>query len=195
MSVTEEITPVHDVETPPGALIVEPEVRHAAEMWRVARDSKTLDVNSSYAYLVYCRDFARTSRVAVIDGRVVGFVIGHVRPESPHHLFVWQIAVDESARGKGLAGRLLDELFGAVAASDDVHSVETTITDDNEASQKLFASFAKRWQKAPITVDPLFEPAHFPDGHDAEKLYEIGPIFVLDDGIADDARELVATEP
>lgn len=165
-------------------------------MWRIARDSKTLDLNSSYAYLVYCRDFRRTSRVAVVDGQAVGFIIGHVRPERPHHLFVWQVAVDESYRGRGLAGRMLDELFAGVAAAYDVHTVETTITDDNQASQKLFSSFARRWQMAPLTVDPLFEPEHFPDGHDAEKLYEIGPIFVIDDSVEHHSeRELVDAEP
>ncbi|MCW4457218.1 diaminobutyrate acetyltransferase [Microbacterium sp. MPKO10] len=180
MSATQAITNVQ-VESDSTERIVAPGPEHAAEMWRIARDSVTLDLNPSYAYLVYCRDFSSTSRVAVVDGKVVGYVMGHLRPEKPHHLFVWQIAVDESYRGHGLAGRLLDELFGDVAASAEVHTVETTITDDNEASQKLFASFARRWQKAPMTVDPLFEEKHFPDGHDAENLYEIGPIFFLDD--------------
>ncbi|GAB2528316.1 diaminobutyrate acetyltransferase [Paramicrobacterium agarici] len=180
MSATQAITNVQ-VESDSTERIIAPGIEHAAEMWRIARDSVTLDLNPSYAYLVYCRDFSRTTRVAVVDGKVVGYVMGHVRPEKPHHLFVWQVAVDESYRGRGLAGRLLDELFSGVAASDDVHTVETTITDDNEASQNLFASFARRWQKAPMTVDPLFDGKHFPDNHDAEKLYEIGPIFFFDD--------------
>src|SRR5699024_4714298 len=126
-----------------------PGTEHAAEMWRIARDSGNLDLNPSYAYLVYCRDFARTCRVAIVDGRVVGYVMGHIRPDKPEHLFVWQIAVDASQRGRGLAGRLLDELFAGVSATGDMHTVETTITDDNVASQKSFASFARRWQKAP----------------------------------------------
>ena len=43
-------------------------------MWRVARDSGTLDLNTSYAYLLLARDFAQTSRIAVHDGAVVGFI-------------------------------------------------------------------------------------------------------------------------
>lgn len=188
MSATQTITN-DQVESDSTERIIVPGSDHAAEMWRIARDSVALDVNPSYAYLVYCRDFSKTTRVAMVDGKTVGYVMGHIRPEKPRHLFVWQIAVDDSHRGRGLAGQLLDTLFGDLAASEGVHSIETTITDDNTASQKLFASFARRWQKAPMTVDSLFETQHFPDSHDAEQLYEIGPIFVDDEPLAEVAQD------
>ncbi|QTX04136.1 diaminobutyrate acetyltransferase [Agromyces archimandritae] len=193
MSSTQIETTVHDVEKLNPEIVV-PDLEHASEMWRIAKHTEVLDLNTSYAYLVYCRDFARTSRVALDGDDAVGFVMGHVRPERPHHLFIWQVAVDESHRGQGLAGRMLDELYADVAASNDIHSLETTITDDNEASQRLFGSFARRWQDAAMTVDPLFEPAHFPDGHGAERLYEIGPI-TLPEGFdaASEAREPIGT--
>jgi L-2,4-diaminobutyric acid acetyltransferase len=187
MSATQAITNVQ-VESDSQERIVVPRSDHAAEMWRVARDSVTLDLNPSYAYLVYCRDFGKTTRVAIVNGKIVGYVMGHIRPENPRHLFVWQIAIDDNHRGRGLAGKLLDALFQDLAVSDGIHSIETTITDDNEASQRLFASFARRWEKAPMTVDPLFESEHFPDSHDAEQLYEIGPIVLNDDSTAENAE-------
>lgn len=144
-------------------------------MWRVARDSDELDLNSSYKYMLFARDFARTCRVAVVGDRVVAFVLGYRRPEAPERLFVWQIAVDEDHRGAGLAGRLLDDLVAVGDTEAPVVFVETTITDDNTASQRLFAAFAER-RSAPNEVSDLFDAPDFPDRHDAERLHRIGPI-------------------
>ena len=76
-----------------------PAVADGAALWRIARDSKTLDLNSSYSYLLWCRDFAATSAVARDEtGQPVGFVTGYTRPERPRTLLVWQVAVDEAFR-------------------------------------------------------------------------------------------------
>lgn len=151
-------------------------------MWRIARDSQTLDLNSSYAYVLFARDFAATSRIALVDDVPAAFVIGYRRPADPSCLFIWQIAVDEAFRGLGLAGRMLHHLVDDDTTSPRTRTLQTTITDDNTASQQLFRSFARRWGSAPVVVRPLFESAHFtPAGHapDAnhapERLYEIGP--------------------
>ena len=149
-----------------------PTLEDGGAMWRVARDSQTLDLNSSYAYLLWARDFAATSVVAERDGAVVGFVSGYVRPDSPGTLMVWQVAVDADQRGHGLAGRMLDHLAAAVPG---VTMLETTITDDNEASRALFARFA-RTRDAQHEETDLFVKAHFPDeGHDPKVLHRIGP--------------------
>jgi L-2,4-diaminobutyric acid acetyltransferase len=147
-----------------------PTMEEGAAIWRIARDSGTLDLNTSYAYLILARDFAATSRVALHEGEPVGFVLGYLRPSAPQRLFVWQIAVDESQRGRRIAGRLLDALLADLPQ---VTTLETTITDDNAASQRLFASFAER-QGAEHSMEPLLEEAHFPDpGHGAELLHVI----------------------
>lgn len=167
-----------------GPAITSPSLADGAAMWRIARDSGALDLNSSYAYLMFCRDFARTSRIATVDGEAAGFVLGYRRPERPDCLFVWQIAVDERFRGRQVSSRLLDHLVRAEVQTDGqlpaVRTLETTITDDNTASQALFTSFARRWD-AELTTAPLFAATHFPDGHDAEPLYEIGPLLPSDD--------------
>lgn len=146
-------------------------------MWRIARDSQTLDLNSSYAYILFARDFPDTCRVAWVDGEPAGFVLGYRRPEDPQCLFVWQVAVDGAFRGLGLAGALLDSLVHD--AHPPVRTVQTTITDDNVASQRLFRSFAQK-HGADVVVQPLFEREHFPqtadDAHEPEPLYVIGPI-------------------
>ncbi|MBB6373090.1 L-2,4-diaminobutyric acid acetyltransferase [Pseudonocardia eucalypti] len=154
--------------------IEKPTVADGVECWRLADESKVLDVNSKYAYLLWCRDFAETSVVArrAEDQAVVGFVTGFRRPDSPNVLLVWQVAVDPSARGEGLAVRMLDTLFHQVA---DVDRMETTITPDNKASIALFTAFAER-NGAPIERSELFGPDLLGADHQPEHLYRIGPI-------------------
>lgn len=146
-------------------------------LWRLARDSGTLDLNSAYSYLLWCRDFAGTSAVARdSSGRPVGFVSGYLRPDSPETLLVWQIAVDESVRGLGVAGALLDGLSARVAAEHGLSSLETTISPGNLASERLFTSYAAR-HGATLTRTVLFAPEEFPDrGYAPEVLHRIGPL-------------------
>ena len=160
-----------------------PVVADGAALWRIARDSKVLDLNSSYSYLLWCRDFAATSAVARDpDGSPVGFVTGYVRPDRPHTLLVWQVAVDAGHQGRGLAAALLDALARRVGAEQGLTTVETTITPGNTASERLFTSFAGR-HGAAVEREVLFDAGLFPadpaglDGsHDPEVLYRIGPL-------------------
>ena len=168
-------------EIPDGLRIDRPVIADGAELWRIAKDSGKLDLNSSYSYLLWCRDFAGTSVVArAADGRPVGFVTGYLRPESPRTLFVWQVAVDSAYRGHGLAARLLDALAERVAAEQPLTTVETTITPGNTASERLFQSFADR-HGARVEREVLFEAGRFPDGpHESEVLHRIGPLRAAD---------------
>ncbi|MEV5093223.1 diaminobutyrate acetyltransferase [Streptomyces griseoincarnatus] len=153
-----------------------PRVEDGAGVWRIARGSGVLDVNSSYSYLLWFRDFARTSVVALQSGDVpVGFVTGFRRPEQPDTLVVWQIAVDRGQRGHGTAGAMLDHLTARLAAGGTLRFVETTISAGNAASHRLFRSFARR-HGAPLERDLLFPAEFFPNVHDAEFLYRIGPL-------------------
>jgi L-2,4-diaminobutyric acid acetyltransferase len=165
------------IAAPADLLIDHPAPRDGAALWRIAKDSKTLDLNSSYSYLLWCRDFAGTSVVARgADGEPIGFVTGYLRPGSPRTLLVWQVAVDPAHRGHGIAGRLLDALTARLAAEHGITGLETTITPGNTASERLFTSFAER-HGATVSREVLFSAGLFPDGpHDPEVLYRIGPL-------------------
>ncbi|WP_017973032.1 diaminobutyrate acetyltransferase [Actinopolyspora halophila] len=151
-----------------------PAVSDGQEMYRITRDSGVLDVNSSYVYLLWCRDFAATSLVARSDGRVAGFVTGYVRPDAPDTVVVWQIGVDAAQRGRRIAARLLERLLNEVLPRG-VRYLETTITADNSASINLFSALA-RDRGARLTTDELFTARMFPDAHEGEDLYRIGPL-------------------
>lgn len=155
-------------------LVIEsPRVSDAARLWEIARDSGALDLNSSYAYLLWCHDFADTSVVARDGDDVIGFVTGYLRPSSPDTLMVWQVAVDPASRGRGVGGRLLDGLLDRLAPA--VRYLETTVTQDNVASNRMFRALAGR-RAAGIDSTPLFRPADFPDRHETEFRYRIGPL-------------------
>jgi L-2,4-diaminobutyric acid acetyltransferase len=152
------------------AVVDVPSTSDGAGMWRLARDSRTLDLNSSYSYLLWCRDFAGTSAVVRIDGEVVGFVNGYLRPNQPDTLVIWQIAVSDEHRGRGFATALLDNLVRRTGA----RHLEATVTSDNDASIAMFRALAARWG-AGLTGNQLFSAEQFPDDHAAEFLFRIGP--------------------
>lgn len=133
-----------------------------------------LDTNSRYCNLLQCSHFADTCVAAWMDDRLVGFVSGYCPPNQPDTYFVWQIAVDAAARGQNLAQRLLDYALGLPACKH-VTQLQTTITDDNEASKRVFQKLADR-RSAGIESEPFFtREVHFDGQHDTEFLYTIGP--------------------
>lgn len=150
-----------------------PVAADGAAVWRLARDLDSLETNSAYAYLLLCRDFGDSSRVALEGDRLLGFVVGYRPPRRPETVFVWQVGVHPEARGRGLAGRLLRELVRGPGSAG-VTCLEATVTPDNEASRALFRSFA-RAVDAPCEIDPCFQPGDFPEPHEAEELFRIGP--------------------
>ncbi|CAL9616230.1 L-2,4-diaminobutyric acid acetyltransferase [Streptomyces sp. enrichment culture] len=160
-----------------GTLVMTaPTVENGSAAWRIARDSGVLDVNSPYSYLLWFREFARTSAVALRSGgNPVGFVTGFHRPEQPDTLVVWQIAVDREQREHGIASAMLDHLAVRLAAVGALRYLETTISPDNTASDRLFRSFAER-HAAPLGRDMLFPSELFPEAHEDEFLYRIGPL-------------------
>lgn len=151
--------------------IVAPRIDDGRHLWRLARDSGGLDLNTSYAYLLFARDFSATSRIARLAGEPVGFVLGYLRPEAPDTLFVWQVATTPQARGRSVASRMLRDLLAATGAT----YVEATITAENVASHRLFRSLVTGHPGATVREEPLFATAHFPDSKPAENLVVVGP--------------------
>jgi L-2,4-diaminobutyric acid acetyltransferase len=160
-------------------VLAPPGLEDAAGIWRLARDSGELDLNSPYCYLLWCRDFAATSVVARLPASgpgpaPVGFVTGYLRPGRPGTLVVWQVAVDRPHRGRGLAAAMLDDLLRR-APGPGVSWVEATVTPGNLASERLFGALGRR-HGAPVERTPLFGPGLFPTAHEPEVLFRVGPL-------------------
>ena len=103
--------------------------------------------------------------------RVAGFVIGFRVPEDPQTCFVWQVGVASRARRTGLAAAMVDHLIERTGA----RFLEATVTPDNAASTALFRSVGTR-HDAPVDVGPAFAAELFPDGHEPELRFRIGPL-------------------
>ena len=157
--------------------IAEPDISDGPRMWRLARDSQVLDLNSSYAYLLWCRDFAATSAVAKVNGTVVGFVTGFLRPGAPDTVMIWQVTVDAAQRGRGLGVRMLHAIVDRLSPHG-LRWLHTTVSPGNEASIRLFNALARdrgTGIERHILFSPQDFPAEEPGGHEAEDLYVIGP--------------------
>lgn len=151
-----------------------PEIRDGLAIWRLIQEAGTLDLNSTYAYLMVCRDFPETCIVAEHGSRIVAFVTGYLPPRRQDTVFVWQIGVAPSARGRGLASEVLDRLIASESCRN-VRYLDTNVTPSNEASRALFGSLARRLN-APIEELGGFDSSLFPEpSHEPERLLRIGP--------------------
>ncbi|OPX56990.1 L-2,4-diaminobutyric acid acetyltransferase [Oceanospirillum multiglobuliferum] len=139
-----------------------------------------LDLNSSYCYMLCCTLWARTS-ICVWQkngesskAQLVGFISAFIRPDQERSLFVWQVAVAESARGNGLARQMLNALLQRPACAQ-VEEVQTTISPDNKASWRTFNALAAQLDCPSRTENFLDKELHFNGLHESELLFIIGP--------------------
>ena len=134
-----------------------------------------LDTNSAYCNLLQCSHFADYCIVAERENRLVGWISGYRPPSDPDSFFVWQVAVDATARGQGLAQRMVEALLQRPALHE-VTRLITTVTADNRPSWALFESLAKRWGAALEKSECFHHESHFGGAHATEWLASIGPL-------------------
>ncbi len=141
-------------------------------VFNLIKASPPLDLNSSYYYYMMCADFGKSSLLAERNGELLGYISGYTPPEDEGTLFVWQVAVSEAARGKGLAGALLANLVQDWNGL--ITTVKTTISPSNKASQALFNGFAEK-NNYPISTSEFLSAKDFGSGdeHEDEVLYTI----------------------
>jgi len=155
-----------------------PEVSDAPSIERLVRFSPPLDVNSHYCYLIICAHFFQTSVVACSNDHVCGFISAYIRPDQQDTLFVWQVAVQEEYRGKGIASLMLQDLLSR-SYPNPLRYLETTVSPSNHSSKALFSSLAESLD-APLVQSVLFSADDFGgQSHEEEVLFRIGPFNLL----------------
>lgn len=152
-----------------------PTVSNGSNMWDLAR-SVGLDENSPYAYLMFAKLFSETCIVAELGEDLVGFITGFRPPANADTLFIWQVGVAESHRGRSVATDMIVRLLRR-SENADIRFVEATVTHSNAASQRLFRGLARKLGTG-CEVTECFSAAQFPlgSGHEGELLFRIGPI-------------------
>ena len=158
-----------------GLTFRQPSTEDGTDVWDLIRNSGALDENSMYCNLVQCDHFSETCVIAELDGVIVGWISAFIPPDAPDTLFVWQVAVGEQARGRGVAKKMLADLFERPVCAD-VKLLKTTITADNDASWALFNSFASNMD-AELEREPHYKSdTHFGGKHATEYMVTIGEI-------------------
>jgi L-2,4-diaminobutyric acid acetyltransferase len=153
----------------------QPREEDGAGIWNLVKDTGVLDVNSPYSYLMLCKYFSDTCVVAEEDDEIVGFVSAYKPPTSDNVVFVWQVAVAESQRGKGLASSLVQELLERQEC-EEVQYLEATVSPSNIPSQSLFRGIARKMDTQ-CEVSECFSEELFPEeGHEPEMTFRIGPL-------------------
>lgn len=141
---------------------------------RLVRACPPLDPNSLYCNLLQCSHFRNTSLAAFRNGDLLGSISGYCIPGSADTLFVWQVAVHPSARGQGLARKMLRNLLERMTQQG-IRYIETSITPGNAASWKLFSGFAAEQHADMVRSVMLEQTLHFAGEHETEYLFRIGP--------------------
>jgi L-2,4-diaminobutyric acid acetyltransferase len=151
-----------------------PEVGDGTEIWRLVRELDALELNSAYSYLMFCKFFPKTCVIAELDGEVAGFVFAFRPQTASDTVFVWQVGVDNTLRGRGVGIALLHTLLVREECRD-VRFLEATVTPSNMPSQALFRKLARRLDTQ-CHVSPCFSSDQFPGNeHEDELLFRIGP--------------------
>ena len=151
-----------------------PTLSDGMDVYRLVERCPPLDANSSYCNILQCGHFAQTSVAAEMNGEIVGFISAYKKPEQENTLFVWQVAVDEKARGLGLASNMLMHILQRPQCQG-VNRLETTITEDNKGSWALFERLAKTLSTDLNSSIWLEKQKHFDGQHESEALVVIGP--------------------
>ena len=143
----------------------------AKKIYNLVKDTKVLDLNSEYLYLLQCTHFKDTCCVALYEEEVVGFVSGYIVPGQNDVLFIWQVGVDERFRGKSVAGKLILEILNS-NSSKNIKYIHTTISPSNRSSQRLFEKVAGSL-KGNLVKEEFFKVEDFNNAHEDEILYKI----------------------
>jgi L-2,4-diaminobutyric acid acetyltransferase len=152
-------------------ILRKPNKNDAKHIYNLVKSTKILDVNSEYLYLLQSTHFKDCCGVAVENEKIIGFVSGYIHPTLNDVFFVWQVAVDENFRGKGIAQRLINEILSRKNMAD-ITKIHTTISPSNKSSQRLFEKLTQNIE-GEISSETMFEVSDFNNAHEDEVLYEI----------------------
>ena len=127
-----------------------PQLDDAKHIHALIQACPPLDVNSLYVYLLLAHHHSSTCVLAQQpEGPLQGFVSAYVPPQSPDVLFVWQVAVHDSARGAGLGKKMLGSLLSRPGL-EAIRHIETTVGP----AMRLHAACLLRWRVSWVLKSP-----------------------------------------
>ena len=156
-----------------GIIICKPKMEDAVKIYNLVKDTKVLDLNSEYLYLLQTTHFRDFCSIAISGDKLIGFVSGYMIPNENGILFIWQVAIDSDFRGNDLARRLILNIIKNNSLN--IKYLHTTVSPSNKASLRVFEKVAQYYHTN-ISSHKYFEANNFSKIHEEEVLYKIGPI-------------------
>jgi L-2,4-diaminobutyric acid acetyltransferase len=158
---------------PSDILTRKPEAEDGFALHQLIAASPPLDLNSIYSYYLLSDHFRDSCVVAEYQGQLAGFLSAYFIPSRPDTLFIWQVVVASSQRGRGVASRMVDALLAQLDTRR-LHAIEGTVNPSNRASRALFERLARKWgstlQESTFLEATAFGPG---GGHESEILLRI----------------------
>jgi len=151
-----------------------PDLADGADIHSLIKNSKPLDLNSLYCYLLICEHFNETSVVVQHQSTIKGFISAYIHPKKDDTLFIWQVAVHPSMRKMGMAMKMVMVILGRDIAKK-VRYIETTVSPSNEPSTRFFHSLASTLKTGLAKETFITESMFGKEEHEEEILFKIGP--------------------
>ncbi len=155
-------------------LLRQPGAGDGISIYNLVDQSKPLDLNSLYSYLLICAHHDTTSVVVESDGEITGYISGYRHPKKNDTLFIWQVAVSQTMRKMGLARKMVLDILSRTHL-DDIRFIETTVTPSNSASRGFFRNLASHLKTECNESDYFSAEMFGGEGHEPEDLFRIGP--------------------
>lgn len=151
-----------------------PTLDDVPELFELIKHSKLLECNTEYAYLILAAHFSQSCAICRVEGKVIGVAIGYTLPEDQQTLFIWQVAVHQDYRGKGIAKSLIKQIIYR-PKNEQISTIQATVSDSNRASKNLFKALASDFN-CPCDESEFLTARHFVESHESEPLISVGPI-------------------
>ncbi|OCM00355.1 L-2,4-diaminobutyric acid acetyltransferase [Aliarcobacter thereius] len=145
-----------------------PDKSNSKEIFKIIKESRTLDLNSEYLYLLLSTHFQDSCSLAFIKDELASLVLAYYLPNESKTLFIWQIATKKEFRGNNLTLKLLED----IVSRKEINKLITTVNPNNIASSKIFEKFAKN-NNSELTKSILFSKDDFLNSHEDEVLFTI----------------------
>ncbi|MBD3182947.1 GNAT family N-acetyltransferase [Candidatus Poribacteria bacterium] len=105
-------------------------------IYNLVDGSLTLRTYDKYLYRILSEYFTKTCLVAESDNEIVGFILCFISQDDPSILFIWQIFVRETYRGK-LVTQKLNKQIRDVAREMGCTKLHFTIASDSKLGKSM----------------------------------------------------------
>lgn len=133
---------------------------------------KPLELHTPFTYWTLFNYFSNICFLMIEKDELIGFISGIKGSLDKEVVYLWQIGVSKSHRGKNYASVLIDNFIKAVIELD-CNKIQVSISPDNEASYNTFLKYAKEHSYNFAKIGEVKYNDQLSDKKEYEILYQI----------------------